>query len=91
MDIGLSARFGNTASNWADNLMEELGDKHEQSIRDFAEKELLPRIVWEVCRACANEGIRNPDRQEAYASRAVKAFDRRLNELLAKRQPGTVH
>jgi hypothetical protein len=90
MDLGLNARFGSTASNWADNLMEEIGDKHEQSIRDFAEKQLLPRIIWEVCRACENEGIRSPEKQEAYAKRAVAQFDRRLNHLLAKRQ-GSLH
>lgn len=91
MDVNLSARFSLTASNWADNLMEELGDREEPSIREFAEKQLLPRIVWEVCRACANEGIRLPEKQEAYAKRAVQSFDRRLNQLLAKRQPAVIH
>jgi hypothetical protein len=90
MDLGLNARFGSTASNWADNLMEEVGDRPAEDVRAFAEKELLPRIVWEVCKACANEGISNPDKQEAYAKRAVAQFDRRLNHLLAKRQ-GSLH
>ncbi len=47
-------------------------------------------MVDEVCRACDGRGIRNPERQQAYAKRAVSQFDRRLDLLLAKRQ-STLH
>jgi hypothetical protein len=89
LDITLSAHFGATAANWADNLFEEIGEKDERSIREFVDKAVLPDMVGEVCRACEQRGIRNPDTMEAYAKHAVTQFDKRLNALLAKRQ--TVH
>lgn len=87
MDITLSAHFGSTAANWADNLMEEIGDKPEQSIREFVDKALMRDLVGEVCRACEDRGIKNPDTMEAYAKHAATQFDKRLNALLAARRP----
>lgn len=91
LDVTLSAHFGATAANWADNIMEEIGDKEELSIREFVDKAVMPDIVSEVCRACEQRGIRNPDTMESYAKHAVAQFDRRLNALLAQRQPTTTH
>lgn len=91
LDVQLSTRFGQTASNWADNLMEEVGSKEEVSIRELVDKAIIPEIVGEVLRACEREGVKNPDLMEIYAKHAVGQFDRRLNQLLAQRQPHTVH
>ena len=91
LDITLSAHFGSTAANWAENLMEEIGDKEEAAIREFVDKAVMPDMVTEVCRACEDRGIRNPDTMESYAKHAVSQFDKRLNQLLAQRQPHTTH
>jgi hypothetical protein len=91
LDVQLSTRFGQTAANWADNLMEEIGDKDEQAIRDFIDKAVMPEMVGDVLRACEREGIKNADLMQIYAKHAVGQFDRRLNQLLAQRQPKTIH
>lgn len=90
--IPLKARFDNVAANWADAIAAEMTAIPAEAIREAVDKDTLPRIVWEVCQACAREGISKPELQEKYAASAVKAFDKRLAKLIAQRDgAATVH
>ena len=91
MLIHLKARFDAVASNWADAIAAEMTAIPAEAIREAVDKDTVPRIVWEVCQACAREGVSKPEQQEKYAASAVKAFDKRLDKLIAQRNGATVH
>lgn len=91
MLIHLKSRFDSVATNWADAIAAEMTGIPAEAVREAVEKDTLPRIVYEVCQACAREGVSKPDQQEKYAASAVKAFDKRLDKLLAQRDGATVH
>lgn len=85
MLIHLKTRFDSVATNWAESIAAEMGSIPAEAIREAVEKDTLPRMVYEVCQACAREGVSKPDQQEKYAASAVKAFDKRLDKLLQQR------
>lgn len=83
MIIAEKLKFEALAVELANELFTSAGHKPIEEVRHAADADVIPRIVWRVCKGCESIGIRNPDQQEAYASAAVKAFDKRLARLMA--------